>query len=169
MTHIFEIVNELFAGVVPIADFLWDFPTNIDAYAQIPILGQLSLAIWLLLGGSLYFTIRFGFVQVKNFNTGIKLLTSKQEADVGTSQLAAFLISMGGRVGAGNIVGVTGAVTIGGPGAIFWMWISAFLFFFMQKVVPAMEALRKPVDELEMIVDKNMWPMPSYGDLLFEV
>ena len=127
MTHIFEIVNELFAGVVPIADFLWDFPTNIDAYAQIPILGQLSLAIWLLLGGSLYFTIRFGFVQVKNFNTGIKLLTSKQEADVGTSQLAAFLISMGGRVGAGNIVGVTGAVTIGGPGAIFWMWISAFL------------------------------------------
>ena len=107
--------------------FFWDFPTNIDAYAQIPILGQLSLAIWLLLGGSLYFTIRFGFVQVKNFNTGIKLLTSKQEADVGTSQLAAFLISMGGRVGAGNIVGVTGAVTIGGPGAIFWMWISAFL------------------------------------------
>mgnify|MGYP000248371796 CR=1 FL=1 len=42
-------------------------------------------------------------------------------------------------------------------------------FFFMQKVVPAMEALRKPVDELEMIVDKEMWPMPSYGDLLFEV
>ena len=42
-------------------------------------------------------------------------------------------------------------------------------FFFMQKVVPAMEALRKPVDELEMIVNKNMWPMPSYGDLIFEV
>ena len=42
-------------------------------------------------------------------------------------------------------------------------------FFIMQQVVPAMEALRKPVDELEMIVDKNMWPMPSYGDLLFEV
>ena len=36
-------------------------------------------------------------------------------------------------------------------------------------VVPAMDALRKPVDELEMIVDKSMWPMPSYGDLLFEV
>ncbi|CVI72527.1 Glutamine synthetase [Clostridiales bacterium CHKCI001] len=36
-------------------------------------------------------------------------------------------------------------------------------------VLPAMEALRKPVDELEMIVDKSMWPMPSYGDLLFEV
>ena len=42
-------------------------------------------------------------------------------------------------------------------------------FFFREHIVPAMEALRKPVDELEMIVDKNMWPMPSYGDLLFEV
>ena len=35
--------------------------------------------------------------------------------------------------------------------------------------MPSMEALRTPVDELEMIVDKDMWPMPSYGDLLFDV
>ena len=41
--------------------------------------------------------------------------------------------------------------------------------FFRESVVPAMQALRKPVDELEMIVDKDMWPMPSYGDLIFEV
>ena len=41
--------------------------------------------------------------------------------------------------------------------------------FFKDEVVPAMEALRRPVDELEMIVNKDMWPMPSYGDLLFEV
>ena len=41
--------------------------------------------------------------------------------------------------------------------------------FFHGTVVPAMEALRAPVDKLEMIVDKEMWPMPSYGDLLFEV
>jgi len=40
---------------------------------------------------------------------------------------------------------------------------------YREKVVPAMEALRKPADELEMIVDKNMWPFPSYGDLMFEV
>ena len=97
MAHIFELVNQLFAQVVPVADFLWDFPTNIDAYANIPILGQLSIAFLLLLGGSLYFTLRFGFVQVKEFKTGIRLLTSKQQAKVGTSQLAAFLGSMGGR------------------------------------------------------------------------
>ena len=38
-----------------------------------------------------------------------------------------------------------------------------------EKVVTAMEELRRPVDELEMLVDKEMWPMPSYGDLIFEV
>ena len=41
--------------------------------------------------------------------------------------------------------------------------------FFKDEVVPVMEALRRPVDRLEMIVNKEMWPMPSYGDLLFEV
>lgn len=124
---IFDVINKMFAGAVPVADFLWDFPTNFAWYASIPILGRLSLAFILLLGGSLYFTIKFGFVQIREFKTGIKLLTQKQDTEVGTSQLAAWLISMGGRVGAGNIVGVTGAVTIGGPGAIFWMWLSAFL------------------------------------------
>lgn len=42
-------------------------------------------------------------------------------------------------------------------------------FFYRRQVIPAMDALRKPVDQLEMIVDKEIWPMPSYGDLLFEV
>ncbi|MGN0335593.1 MAG: glutamine synthetase III [Lachnospiraceae bacterium] len=41
--------------------------------------------------------------------------------------------------------------------------------FFHDEVIPAMEALRDPIDQLEMIVDKEMWPMPSYGDLIFEV
>ena len=42
-------------------------------------------------------------------------------------------------------------------------------FFYRRQVIPAMEKLRKPVDKVEMIVDKEIWPMPSYGDLLFEV
>ena len=40
--------------------------------------------------------------------------------------------------------------------------------FCREKLVPSMEKLREPVDELEMLVDKEMWPMPSYGDLVFE-
>ena len=127
MRELFNMVDAMFAGVVPVADFLWDFPTNFEWYASIPILGQFSLAILMLLGGSLYFTFKFGFVQIKEFKRGVGILTKKQKTTVGTTQLAAFLMSMAGRVGAGNIVGVTGAVTIGGPGAIFWMWLSAFL------------------------------------------
>ena len=41
--------------------------------------------------------------------------------------------------------------------------------YYRDEVVSAMEALRAPVDRLEMIVDKSMWPMPSYGDMIFEV
>ena len=41
--------------------------------------------------------------------------------------------------------------------------------FYHDQVVPAMNALRAPIDQLEMVVDKELWPMPSYGDLIFEV
>ena len=41
--------------------------------------------------------------------------------------------------------------------------------FYHDHVMPAMEALRAPIDKLEMLVDKEVWPMPSYGDLIFEV
>ena len=127
MTEVFNWVDQLFAFVVPISNFLWDFPTNYAWYSNIPILGQFSLAILLLLGIGVYFTARTGFGQGKYFKRGIQLLTSKQKSKEGESQLTAFLLSTASRVGAGNIVGVTGAISIGGPGAIFWMWVSAFL------------------------------------------
>lgn len=125
MNSIFQAVNDMFAFVVPIADFLWDFPTNCSWWSSIPILGQYSLGIIFLLGCGIYFTFRLRFVQIKNFKTGIKLLNPRIKTDVGATPLQSFLVSMAARVGAGNIVGVTGAITLGGPGAIFWMWISA--------------------------------------------
>jgi AGCS family alanine or glycine:cation symporter len=125
MNGIFAFVDDLFAGIVPITDFLWDFPTNFAGYAAIPVIGQFPLSILFLLGCGIYFTFKLGFVQIKEFKTGIRLLSPKLKTDVGRTPLQAFMISMAGRVGAGNIVGVTGAVTLGGPGAIFWMWLSA--------------------------------------------
>ena len=41
--------------------------------------------------------------------------------------------------------------------------------FYYESVIPRMNSLREPVDRLEMLVDKDLWPMPSYGDLLFEI
>lgn len=126
MEQIFAAINNVFQFVTPVSDFFWDFPTNFEWYSSIPILGNFSLAIILLVGSGIYFTIRTGFIQVTHFKKGIVLLTKKKKEETGISSLAAFFLSSAMRVGPGNILGVTGAISVGGPGALFWMWISAF-------------------------------------------
>ena len=126
MQQIFESINKVFSFVGPLSDFLWDFPTNFEWYRNIPLLGNFSFAIILLLGSGMYFSFRLGFIQVRGFKKGIQIMTSKRSVETGISPLAAFLLSSAMRVGPGNILGVTGAIAVGGPGAIFWMWVSAF-------------------------------------------
>lgn len=126
MKAIFEAINNVFDFIGPLSDLLWDFPTNLDWYAKIPLLGNLSLAIIVLVGSGLFFSFRLGFIQVTNFKRGVKVLTTKRTITTGISPLASFFLSTAMRVGPGNILGVTGAIAVGGPGALFWMWISAF-------------------------------------------
>ncbi len=126
MQQIFEAINRVFDFVVPVSDFFWDFPTNLAWYRRIPVLGNFSLAIILLVGSGIIFTVKTGFVQVTHFKKGLKILTGKKSEEAGLSPLTAFFLSSAMRVGPGNILGVTGAVTVGGPGALFWMWVSAF-------------------------------------------
>lgn len=82
----------------------------------------------LCLCSALYFSIRTRFVQVRRFGEMAKLLfyTDKTQK-TGISSFQAFAIALSGRVGTGNIVGVATAIGYGGPGAIVWMWIIAFL------------------------------------------
>lgn len=126
MQQLFSAINQIFDFVIPVSDFFWGFPTNFAWYAQIPILGNFSLAIILLVGSGIYFTVRTGFIQVTHFKKGIQILARKKSQEAGLSPLTAFMLSSAMRVGPGNILGVTGAVTVGGPGALFWMWLSAF-------------------------------------------
>ena len=126
MKAIFEAINNIFSFVTPVSDFLWDFPTNFEWYAKIPLLGNLSLAIIVLIGSGLFFSFKLGFVQVTHFKKGVKTLVEKRNAKTGISPLASFFLSTAMRVGPGNIIGVTGAIAVGGPGALFWMWVSAF-------------------------------------------
>ena len=126
MQEVFESINGIFAFIGPLSDFLWDFPTNFEWYASIPLLGNFSFAIILLLGSGIFFSFRIGFMQVTHFKKGIGIMMEKRTVDTGISPLAAFLLSSAMRVGPGNIIGVTGAIAVGGPGALFWMWISAF-------------------------------------------
>ena len=126
MEQLFKAINSFFDFVIPVSDFFWDFPTKMDWYANVPILGNFSLAIILLVGSGIYFSFRTGFIQVTHFKKGVQILAQKKSEETGISSLASFFLSSAMRVGPGNILGVTGAIAVGGPGALFWMWISAF-------------------------------------------
>lgn len=86
----------------------------------------------LLVGAGLYFSIRTRFVQVRKLGLMVKSLFAPAQKDKdgktkGISSFQAFSVALSGRVGTGNIVGVATAIAMGGPGAVFWMWIIAFL------------------------------------------
>lgn len=85
------------------------------------------ILIPLLLGLGLYFTIKIKGGQIKNIGHAVKLISTKSENKDSISPFKAFTISAASHIGTGNIVGVAAAISIGGPGAVFWMWITALL------------------------------------------
>lgn len=113
MQALFDAVNAICAKIQIVSNWFWDFPCNLDWYGSIPILGNFSLAIILLVGTGIYFTFRLHFVQVHNFVFAVKVLMQRNHTRNGISSLTAFLLSTAMRVGPGNILGVTGAISIG--------------------------------------------------------
>lgn len=83
--------------------------------------------IVLCLGAGIYFSIVTRFLQVRYVREMIRLLFSGKASNKGVSSFQAFSLAIAGRVGTGNIAGVATAIGMGGPGAIFWMWVIAFL------------------------------------------
>lgn len=103
------------------SDFLLPIVQKVNMYLSDYIL------IVLLIGAGLFYTFKTKFVQVRCFNEGMKNLFSKQkESQKGMSPFQALATAIAAQVGTGNIVGACGAILVGGPGAIFWMWIIAF-------------------------------------------
>lgn len=85
----------------------------------------------LLLGVGIWYTVKTGFVQIKYFGYGIKktfgeLSLFGKKHDAGMTSFQALATAIAAQVGTGNIVGASGAILTGGPGAIFWMWLIAF-------------------------------------------
>ncbi|AKU10396.1 sodium/alanine symporter family protein [Azoarcus sp. CIB] len=95
--------------------------STINGYVWSPAL------VYLCLGVGLYFSIRTRFMQVRGFNEMIRLMFEGKSSDAGVSSFQALAMALSGRVGTGNIAGVATAITFGGPGAVFWMWMTAFL------------------------------------------
>jgi AGCS family alanine or glycine:cation symporter len=83
--------------------------------------------VYLLLATGLYFSVATRFMQVRHLKDMVKLLFGGQESEQGVSSFQAFALAVSGRVGTGNIAGVATAIALGGPGALFWMWVIAFL------------------------------------------
>ncbi len=98
--------------------------------------GSIASALWgipsivLLVGTGLYLTIRLGFIQFRGFKHAIDLVQGKYdkpEDDGEVSHFQALSTALSATIGTGNIAGVATAITLGGPGAVFWMWITALV------------------------------------------
>ena len=96
--------------VINAADFLWNGPVLVS----------------LLLGGGFILLIRSKFIPLLHFNHAFKLLKKNSNSSEGISSFESVSSHVGGIVGMGNISGVAIAIIMGGPGAIFWMWVTAF-------------------------------------------
>lgn len=83
--------------------------------------------IVLCLGAGVYFSTITKFLQVRYLREMLRLLFDGSSSEKGVSSFQAFTMAIAGRVGTGNIAGVATAIAMGGPGAIFWMWLIAFL------------------------------------------
>ena len=118
-----------------------EFIDLINSYVWSPVL------VYLLLAAGLFFSVLTRFVQVRLFREMIKLLFSGKESDRGISSFQALSVSLSGRVGTGNIAGVAAAIGFGGPGAVFWMWVVAFLGAATAYIESALGQIYKEEDE----------------------
>ena len=86
-----------------------------------------KLLVIMLIFAGLYFTVRTKFLQLRLFRESIRSVMEKPSNDGSVSSFQALMVSTASRVGTGNIVGVSAAICVGGAGAVFWMWVIAFI------------------------------------------
>lgn len=103
------------------------------------LIGSANDALWtwvvipMLIGCAVWFTIRLGGLQFRYFPLMVRQLLESNNASEGTtdrkpvSSFHAFVVSLASRIGTGNLAGVASAIFVGGPGAVFWMWLMALL------------------------------------------
>ena len=97
------------------------FFNSVDNYMYFPVL------VIILAAAGLFFTFRTRGVQLRLFGTACKLIVEKPANDQKVSSFQALMVSTASRVGTGNIVGVSSAICLGGPGACFWMWLMCII------------------------------------------
>jgi AGCS family alanine or glycine:cation symporter len=118
---------------ISVFDYVWSFPSDIDFIKDFPSielpLGSIPIMVLILVGTGIFITFRLGFPQLRYFWHGIKVTMGKyddpkDEGDL--NHFRALTTALSATVGIGNIAGVATALYYGGPGALFWMWVTAF-------------------------------------------
>lgn len=126
--------------------FLW------GDWIKIPLPGGgslgISLLIILLIPTGIYFTIRTKFLQIRLFPDMVRALVAKKEHKDSLSTFQTLIVSTATRVGMGNLVGVVAAVSAGGAGAVFWMWITALIGSATAFIEATLAQLHKEKDSL---------------------
>lgn len=126
--------------------FLW------GDWIKIPLPGEgslgISLLIILLIPTGIYFTIRTKFLQIRLFPDMVRALVAKKEHKDSLSTFQTLIVSTATRVGMGNLVGVVAAVSAGGAGAVFWMWITALIGSATAFIEATLAQLHKEKDPL---------------------
>jgi len=127
------IVLIIIIGGVSFFDSVWSFPGNFDFLKNFPSkeypIGSIPFMVIALVGTGIFITIKLGFPQLRYFKHGIKVTRGvydnpKDEGDL--NHFRALATALSATVGIGNIAGVATAIYYGGPGAMFWMWVTAF-------------------------------------------
>ena len=93
----------------------------LDDFMYYPIL------IVVLAAAAIYFSVRTRFIQISLFPEALRVLLEKPDDKQSVSSFQALMVSTASRVGTGNIIGISSAIVLGGPGAVFWMWVLAIL------------------------------------------
>ncbi|MCW8334063.1 alanine/glycine:cation symporter family protein [Vibrio paucivorans] len=119
----------------------------------------------LLVGTGVYFTFRLGLLQFRHLPTALKLVFSKDKSSSthgDVSSFAALCTALSATIGTGNIVGVATAIKLGGPGALFWMWLAA-LFGMATKYAECLLAVKyRKVDDKGQMIGGPMYYL-QYG------
>ena len=142
-------ISQLFLNVISaVCAFLWGdlFTISLPGGGSIGI----SLLVLILIPAGIYFTIRTRFVLIRFFPEMIRLSVEKKDGSQkdALSGLQALIVSTATRVGMGNMVGVVAAVSAGGAGAVFWMWITAIIGSSTAYVEATLAQLHKEKDPI---------------------
>ena len=108
----------------------------------------IPLLVILLIPTGIYFTVRTRFMPIRKLPQMVRALGEKKDDKSNLSTFQTLIVSTATRVGMGNLVGVVAAVSVGGAGAVFWMWVSAFLGASTAYVEGTLAQLHKKKDPL---------------------